>query len=75
MEAVQPTDTAPSSSQKSQLKRSRSETEEEEEHNDVPKLVVSSSFNSFVSDGDWEEPDWLLPKELVCSDVEMKEAN
>ena len=40
----------------------------------VPKLVVSSSFSSFTGE-DWEEPDWLLPKEIVCADVEMKEAN
>lgn len=41
----------------------------------VPKFVTVSSFNSFTSDEDWEEPGWLLPKEVVCADVEMREAN
>jgi hypothetical protein len=59
----------------SQLKRSRSENEDDEEYNSVPSLVVTSSFNSFTSEEDWDEPDWLLPKEVVCADVEMKEAN
>lgn len=61
---------------KSQLKRSRSvneEDQEEEEYNSVPKLVVAPSFNSFTSEDDWEEPDWLLPKKVACADVEMKE--
>jgi hypothetical protein len=61
---------------KSNLKRSRSENDAvEEEDRDVPKLVVTTSFNSFSSEEDWEEPDWLLPKEVVCADIEMKEAN
>lgn len=62
---------------KSQLKRSRdnNEVEEEEGYTSVPKLVVTSSFNSFTSEEDWEEPDWLLPKEIVCADVEMKQAD
>jgi len=59
-----------------QLKRSRSENDaEEEEDQSVPKLVMTSSFNSFTSEEDWEEPSWLLPKEVVCADVQMKEAN
>lgn len=41
----------------------------------MPSLHVTQSFNSFTSEDDWEEPDWLLPKEVVCTDVEMKEAN
>ena len=63
---------------KSQLKRSRSdnnEVEEEEGYTSAPKLVVTSSFNSFTSEEDWEEPGWLLPKEIVCADVEMKQAD
>jgi hypothetical protein len=60
----------------SQLKRSRSENDaEDDEDSSVPNLVVTSSFNSFISEDDWEEPQWLLPKEVVCADVEMKEAN
>jgi hypothetical protein len=35
-------------------------------------LVVSASFNSYTTEGgDWDEPEWLLPKEVVCADVEM----
>lgn len=65
-----------SNSNKSQLKRSRSENDaEEEEDRSVPRLITTVSFNSFTSEEDWEEPDWLLPKEVVCADVEMKEAN
>jgi hypothetical protein len=60
---------------KSDLKRSRSENDaDEEEYNSVPALHVTSSFNSFTSEDDWEDPDWLLPKEVVCADVEMKDA-
>ena len=51
------------------------EVEEDEGYTSVPKLVVTSSFNSFTTEEDWEEPDWLLPKEIVCADVEMKEPN
>lgn len=57
----------------SALKRSREGNEEEEDYNSVPSLVVTSSFNSLTSEEDWDEPDWLLPKEVVCTDVEMKE--
>ena len=63
-------------STKLNLKRSRSENDAvEEEDQSVPKLVMAPSFNSFTSEDDWEEPEWLLPKEVVCKDVEMKEAN
>jgi hypothetical protein len=58
----------------SALKRSR-EGNEEEDYNSVPSLVVTSSFNSLTSEEDWDEPDWLLPKEVVCTDVEMKETS
>ena len=61
---------------KPQLKRSRSENEvEEEECTSVPKLVTTSSFNSVTTDDDWSEPEWLLPKEVICADVDMKDAN
>lgn len=74
---TQPLDTtAPSSSpndpKKSALKRSRSENDAEEEYTSMPTLVVSASFNSYTTEeGDWDEPEWLLPKEVVCADVEM----
>ena len=72
---VQTTATGPvRDNSKSKLKRSLSE-EEVETENSVPKLVAVSSFNSFTSDDDWEEPGWLLPKEVVCADVEMREAS
>jgi hypothetical protein len=76
LDTAQPTATIPITTKNSQLKRSRSENDaEEEEYSSVPNLVVTQSFNSFTSEEDWEEPDWLLPKEVVCADVEMKEAN
>jgi len=66
--------TTPLSDTKSVLKRNRDD-EEEEEVSSAPRLVVTSSYNSFTSEDDWEEPEWLLPKEVVCADVVMKEAN
>ena len=65
---------------KSKLKRSRSDNDEEEEEdeaNAVPKMITPvTSFNSYTTEeGDWQEPDWLLPKEEACADVEMKDAN
>jgi len=68
--------TTPLSETKSLLKRSRDDEEDgEEQVSSTPRLVVTSSFNSFTSEDDWEEPEWLLPKEVVCADVVMKEAN
>jgi hypothetical protein len=73
---VQTVASTPVATKKSQLKRSRSEDDaDDDEYSSVPNLVVTSSFNSFTSEEDWEEPAWLLPKEVVCADVEMKEAN
>jgi hypothetical protein len=73
---VQTVASTPVATKNSQLKRSRSENDaDDDEYSSVPNLVVTSSFNSFTSEDDWEEPEWLLPKEVVCADVEMKEAN
>jgi hypothetical protein len=67
--------TTPVTIRKSDLKRSRSENDAaDEDYNSVPSLHITNSFNSFTSEDDWEEPDWLLPKEVVCADVEMKDA-
>jgi hypothetical protein len=65
---TQPLDTtAPSSSltdpKKSPLKRSQSENDADEEYMSTPTLVISASFNSYTTEeGDWDEPEWLLPK-------------
>jgi len=68
--------TTPLSDTKSVLKRNRDDEEDgDEQVSSAPRLVVASSFNSFTSEDDWEEPEWLLPKEVVCADVVMKEAN
>jgi hypothetical protein len=67
----------PTNSNRAPLKRSRSDNgaELEEEYSATPTLVVSSSYNSYTTDdGDWEEPEWLLPQEVVCVDVEMGES-
>jgi hypothetical protein len=79
---LEPTTSAPPSEAKPNLKRSRSERDEQEEeleYSAVPRtLTVTSSFASTTSastEDDFEEPEWLLPKEVVCADVEMKESH
>ena len=76
---TQPLDTiavSPPDSKKAPLKRSRSENDVEQEYPSTPALVVSACFNTYTTaEGDWEEPTWLLPKEVACADVEMHESN
>jgi len=60
---------------KAPLKRSRSENDAEQEYPSKPTLVVSASFNSYTTADDWGEPEWLLPREVACADVEMHESN
>jgi hypothetical protein len=77
---TQPADTVsaptPTNPNRAPLKRPRSENDAElEEDTATPTLVVSASYNSYTTDeGDWEEPEWLLPREEVCADVEMEES-
>ena len=65
----------PPDSKKAPLKRSRSENDAEQEDASTPALVVSASFDSYTTaEGGWGEPEWLLPKEVACADVEMHES-
>jgi hypothetical protein len=73
LDTTAPSTSSPVAPKKSALKRSRSENDaEEDSYTSTPLLVVSASFNSYTTEeGDWDEPEWLLPKEVVCADVEM----